>query len=249
MLHYRIITITDVTVGATSDLKLFLDGVCIKGLKIILLKLLRHIQGAKDLSITWRWTVYKESFLYIMQIWVHKQIIIHKNVKVIKQHKAIPRPPNLFSRLWISFVLTPFVALLKSSKVSPDKPYRLQLHLSHPNASCNLWLIWYWRLKNTVIVSYAMGLLPDTWNCGLCMRQECRERFPRHLFQGKPPFNDPDMHHDTCVTHTPWCMSGSLTSGSGENVPSIPGACATHNFTYLASGPWDLSSTATEIIS
>ena len=25
-----------------------------------------------------------------------------------------------------------------------------------------------------------MGLLPDTWNCGLRMRRECRERFPRH---------------------------------------------------------------------
>ena len=25
--------------------------------------------------------------------------------------------------------------------------------------------------------------------------------------------NDPDMHHGTCVTHVPWCMSGSLTNG------------------------------------
>ena len=30
-----------------------------------------------------------------------------------------------------------------------------------------------------------------------------------------PPqrISDPDMHHGTCVTHAPWCMSGSLTSG------------------------------------
>ena len=34
------------------------------------------------------------------------------------------------------------------------------------------------------------------------------------------------MHHGTCVTHVPWCMSGSLTYGDGENVPGIPGACA-----------------------
>ena len=34
------------------------------------------------------------------------------------------------------------------------------------------------------------------------------------------------MHHGTCVTHVPWCMSGSLTRGGGENVPGIPGACA-----------------------
>ena len=40
------------------------------------------------------------------------------------------------------------------------------------------------------------------------------------------------MHHGTCVTHVPWCMSGSLTRGGGENVPGIPGACATHNFAY-----------------
>ena len=34
------------------------------------------------------------------------------------------------------------------------------------------------------------------------------------------------MHHGTCVTHVPWCMSGSRTRGGGENVPGIPGACA-----------------------
>ena len=28
-----------------------------------------------------------------------------------------------------------------------------------------------------------------------------------------PRFSDPDMHHGTCVTHVPWCMPGSLTSG------------------------------------
>ena len=39
----------------------------------------------------------------------------------------------------------------------------------------------------------------------LRMRREC---FP-------PPlrFSEPDMHHGTCVTHVPWCMTGSLTSG------------------------------------
>ena len=45
------------------------------------------------------------------------------------------------------------------------------------------------------------------------------------------------MHHDTCVTHVPWCMSGSLTRGGGENVPGSPGACPTRDFTYLSRGP------------
>ena len=63
-------------------------------------------------------------------------------------------------------------------------------------------------------------------------------------FSPPPRVSDPDMHHGTCVTHVPWCMSGSLTSvflwiGGGENVPGIPGACATRNIAYLVRGPWD----------
>ena len=42
--------------------------------------------------------------------------------------------------------------------------------------------------------------------------------------------SDPDMHHGTCKRHVPWCMPGSLTSGGRENVPGIPGACATRSF-------------------
>ena len=49
--------------------------------------------------------------------------------------------------------------------------------------------------------------------------------FPHGLLQWKPLACDPGIHHGTCVTHVPWCMSGSLTRGGGENVPGIPGAC------------------------
>ena len=31
-------------------------------------------------------------------------------------------------------------------------------------------------------------------------------------FSPQPRVSDPDMHHDTCMTHVPWWMSGSLTS-------------------------------------
>ena len=48
--------------------------------------------------------------------------------------------------------------------------------------------------------------------------------FPRHRLQRKPLVSDPDMHHGTCMTHVPWCMSGSLNRGGGEKVPGIPGA-------------------------
>ena len=50
-------------------------------------------------------------------------------------------------------------------------------------------------------------------------------------------YRPPGMHHGTCVPHVPWCMSGSLTRGDGENVPGITSACATRNFTYLVRGP------------
>ena len=69
------------------------------------------------------------------------------------------------------------------------------------------------------------------------------------MFSPPPRVSAPDMHHGTCVTHVPWFMPGSLTSsslwsrslgkrevGGGENVPGIPGACATQNFTYLVRG-------------
>ena len=62
-------------------------------------------------------------------------------------------------------------------------------------------------------------------------------------FKVKLLVNDPGVHHGTCVTHVPWCMSESLTHGGGENVPGIPGACATRNFTYLARGPYHTSTT------
>ena len=32
-------------------------------------------------------------------------------------------------------------------------------------------------------------------------------------FSAPPRACDPDMHHGTCVTHVPWCIPGSLTSG------------------------------------
>ena len=60
---------------------------------------------------------------------------------------------------------------------------------------------------------------------------------PRYRLQRKLLVSDPGMHHVTCVTHVPWCMSGSQTRDGGENVPGIPGVCATRNCAYLVRGP------------
>ena len=78
------------------------------------------------------------------------------------------------------------------------------------------------------------------------MRRECRERFPRYRLQRKLLVSDPGMHHGTCVTRVTCYMPGSPTGSGGENVPGIPGACATRNIMYLARGPysaitWSLS--------
>ena len=62
-------------------------------------------------------------------------------------------------------------------------------------------------ILNTQWVLGHMGLLPDTYNCVLRLRRECRECFPRHWV------SDHDIHHDTCVTHVSWCMPRTLTSG------------------------------------
>ena len=61
-----------------------------------------------------------------------------------------------------------------------------------------------------------------------------------------PLVNDPDIHHDTCVTHVPWCMPGSLTSGFHKLVAwktfQHYQRMRTRNFTYLARGPWPMAS-------
>ena len=58
--------------------------------------------------------------------------------------------------------------------------------------------------------------------CGVRIRRECRERFPRHRLQRKPKVSDPDMHYGTCVTRVPWCVSGSLSCGDGKTFPAFP---------------------------
>ena len=99
------------------------------------------------------------------------------------------------------------------------------------------WNIFHWtNISLVVVISVlVMGLLADAQKCGLRMHRKC---FPCHRFQRKPLVSDPGMHHGMCVTHVPWWMSGSLTRGGRENVPGIPGACASLNFTYLARGPF-----------
>ena len=47
--------------------------------------------------------------------------------------------------------------------------------------------------------------------------------FPATDFKRKTLVSDPNIHHGTCVTHVPWCMSGSLTTVAGKTFPAFPG--------------------------
>ena len=78
--------------------------------------------------------------------------------------------------------------------------------------------------NSTAVVPWASCQIRK--NTGCACAGNAGNVFPRRRFQRKLLYSDPGMHHGTCVTHVPWCMSGSLTCGDGENVPGIPGACA-----------------------
>ena len=109
--------------------------------------------------------------------------------------------------------------------------------MQNPNSNSTYYN--HYRIVYLVAVAaFAMGLSPKTYNCGMRMRRECRERYSLHRLQRNPLVSNPGTHHGTCVKHVPGCMSGSLTRSGGENVSGILGACPTRNFTYLARGPW-----------
>ena len=95
---------------------------------------------------------------------------------------------------------------------------------------------YHWRYNISIlIISWASYQLRKIAGCACA--GNAGNVFPATQLQRKPLVSDPDMHHGTCVTHVPCCISGSPTRGDGGNVPGIPGACATRNFTYLARGP------------
>ena len=132
---------------------------------------------------------------------------------------------------------------------SSIKPKILEILLffinsSHPSAaSMRQWMdsalfqIMACGLFGTKPVSKAMGLLPDTWNCGCACAGNAGNVFPvtagersrhasRHVRDARAV-----MHAGIANYRFP------LKSAAGENVPGIPGACATCNFTYLVRGP------------
>ena len=82
---------------------------------------------------------------------------------------------------------------------------------------------------------YGLAHTVSTWGANVAVWASCQIRkiAGAHApgmpgtFSPSPHVSDPDMHHDTCVTHVPWCMPESLTSGflwnrrRGETFPAF----------------------------
>ena len=112
-------------------------------------------------------------------------------------------------------------------------PKYLQLHPPHTKLFWRVW--WIKTLLHQYNVTWASCQIRKIAGCACA--GNAGNVFLTYRLQRKPQVSDPGMHHGTCVTHVPWCMSESLIRGRGENAPGIPGACATRNFAYLARGP------------
>ena len=95
-----------------------------------------------------------------------------------------------------------------------------------------------------------LNLLPLMWHGPLAGYVKLRVTHAPGMagtFSSPLRVSDPGMHHDTFVTYVPWCIAVSFEVGGGKNVPGIPGACATRNFSYLARGPLSLVPASLEI--
>ena len=99
-----------------------------------------------------------------------------------------------------------------------------------------LWELWVYNVM--AYADFSMGLLPDTRNCVCACAGDAGNVFP--ITAGER-----SRHASRHVRHARAVMHAGianyrfpLKSAAGENVPSIPGACATCNFTYLVRGPW-----------
>ena len=95
------------------------------------------------------------------------------------------------------------------SKTSADVPETMSsvewFELPQPSQTCKRFT---WRNSQTLVchvsiiryiklrITHAPGM-PGT--------------FSRHRLQRKLTVSDSGIHHGTCVTHVPWCISGSLT--------------------------------------
>ena len=172
------------------------------------------ISGAYDnTELHWRW-------LFILKC------LIYSTKKLAKM--ILAKRSTMINVVW------PFHCAMLWGNKSYQKLYLLPF--------LNIWTVW----DTEIIAGGKHGATHPTLSMPWVSYQVSEiadahaQRMPG-TFSPPPWVSDADMHHGTCVRYVPWCMPGSLTCGFlWRNVPGIPGACATRNFTYLVRGPWPL---------
>ena len=97
------------------------------------------------------------------------------------------------------------------SKAITIKPIHWTTKLSPTLGKCKwYWALWFSQSPQIHKVHDHGGYGTLTWYVKL--RFAHASGMPG-TFSPPPRVSDLDVHHGTCVTHVPWCMLGSLTSG------------------------------------
>ena len=115
----------------------------------------------------------------------------------------------------------------KIKRILPLALYVCVLRLN----SCNLYLImsyWHrlWNVHCTEVTPISLNLLVQFWIMEIVNISSNNGPLVRYIklqvahapgmpgtFSPPSRESDPGKHHGTCVTHVPWCMLGSITSG------------------------------------
>ena len=137
----------------------------------------------------------------------HPPVHLHNSYRDKTKSRVAVSYPYFF--LYYSLWKFPYVQM-KATCVWPTKSLELLGHLLFLEPGCSFDTLdrnrhvtcerdWHAHHGSTCM---GMGLLPDTWNCGLRMCWEYRERFPRH------------RRHARAVMHVgianPYLVSGPL---------------------------------------
>ena len=82
--------------------------------------------------------------------------------------------------------------------------------------------------QSGAVIKFSLSQRPSWASCQIRKLAGAHAPGMPGTYSSLPRVSDPDLHHGTCVTHVPWCMPGSLTSGFlwsrrwGKTFPAFP---------------------------
>ena len=97
-------------------------------------------------------------------------------------------------------------------KISTNSPYAIHCRNSAPEAP-HLWAVLAEPLHSPFIANKIEAIDGSSTQRNGPLARYVKLRVAPGMFFPPTRVSDPDMHHGTYVTHVPWCMPGSLTSG------------------------------------